>query len=94
MNGSADANETHWCMSEYPNLAVQKPAWQSSDDNNRAAKRAVDGNRDGYFSRGRCSLTEVEKVPWWVVDLQAEYKIIRVAITNSRQSSGNISSAF
>ena len=92
MNGSS-TNETHWCMSEYPNLALHKPAWQSSDNNNRAAKRAVDGNRDGYLLRGGCNLTEVEEVPWWVVDLQARFKIVRVAITN-RRSLGKFTSRF
>ena len=89
MNGSSDA-ETPWCLSQYPNLAFGKPAWQSSTSDEGCAIRAVDGNREGNFSKQSCSLTDVDEVPWWVVDLQAEHNIIRVAITNRGRSYGNL----
>ena len=88
-NGSSDADETPWCLSQYPNLALRKPTWQSSTKARMGAIRAVDGNRDGDFSKQSCSLTDVDEVPWWVVDLQAEHNIIRVAITNRAGSYGN-----
>ena len=66
----------------HPNLAVGKPAWQSSTLPQRSATQAVDGKRDGDFSEPSCSLTDVDEVPWWAVDLQAEAEIGYVAITN------------
>ena len=89
MNGSSDADETPWCLSQYPNLAFGKPAWQSSTSYKGIAIQAVDGNREGNFSKQSCSLTAVDEVPWWVVDLQAEHNVIRVAITNRGGSYGN-----
>ena len=90
MNGSSDAVETPWCLSQYPNLAFGKPAWQSSTIDEGRAIRAVDGNGEGNFSKQSCSLTGEDEVPWWVVDLQAECNIIRVAITNRGGSYGNL----
>ena len=72
MNGSSDIVERPWCLSQYPNLAFGKPAWQSSTTDEGRAIRAVDGNREGNFSKESCSLTAVNEAPWWVVDLQAE----------------------
>ena len=73
----------------HPNLAMGKPAWQSSTKAQRFATQAVDGNRDGDFHDRSCSLTDVDEVPWWVVDLQAEAEIGYVAITN-RADEGKI----
>ena len=89
MNRISDADETPWCLSQYPNLAFGKPAWQSSTLAQRFATQAVDGNRDGDFRERSCSLTAVDEVPWWLVDLQAEHKVVRVAITNRGGSYGN-----
>ena len=89
-NGSSDAGETPWCLSQYPNLALRKPAWQSSIQYKGLAIQAVDGNREGNFWKRSCGLTDVDEVPWWVVDLQAEYNIMRVAITNRGGSYGNL----
>ena len=50
----------------------------------------MDGNREEDFSKGSCSLTEVDEVPWWVVHLETETKIVRVAITNRGGSNGNL----
>ena len=52
--------------------------------------QAVDGNRDGDFRRKSCSLTSVEEPPWWVVDLEDEYDITHVAITNRADENGKI----
>ena len=90
MNESSDTNETPWCLSQYPNLSLHKPAWQSSIQYKGLAIQAVDGNREGDFWKGSCSLTAVDEVPWWVVDLQAEHIIIRVAITNRGGQDGNL----
>ena len=89
MNESSDTNETPWCLSQYPNLVVRKPAWQSSTQDKGFAKQAVDGNRDGDFLKQSCSLTEVDEVPWWAVNLKTETQVVRVAITNRGGSYGN-----
>lgn len=49
--------------------------------NAAAAGRAVDGNRDPA-DRSSCTLTKSESGPWWMVDLQNEYRIDGVAITS------------
>ena len=65
------------------------PAWQSSTQDKGFAKQAVDGNRDGDFLKQSCSLTEVDEVPWWGVNLKTETQVVRVAITNRGGSYGN-----
>ena len=90
-NASSDVEEVPWCLSQYPNLALRKPAWQSSIKHNKGiAKQAVDGNLDGNFRKGSCTLTLVEYGPWWVVDLQTESEIVRVSITNRAIQYGNL----
>lgn len=75
-------------------MALKSPAFQSSEtDANSielgetyvpipAAARAVDGNRDPAQT-WTCTVTKSESGPWWMVDLQKEYKIDAVAITSS-----------
>ena len=61
------------------NLAVGKPASQSSTALGRFAREAVDGNRDmpNFTS---CSRTALEANPWWQVDLGAVYQIKKVVV--------------
>lgn len=59
------------------NLALSKPAFQSSFMSKHSAKHAVDGRVDG-----ECSRTTFENDPWWRVDLQREKYIMAVTITN------------
>lgn len=47
-----------------------------------AAARAVDGNRDPAQT-STCTTTKSEPGPWWMVDLQNEYKINAIAVTSS-----------
>lgn len=49
------------------------------------AARAVDGNRDSAQT-STCTVTKPESGPWWMVDLQREYKVDAVAITSSTQA--------
>lgn len=46
-----------------------------------AAARAVDGNRDAAQT-STCTVTKSESGPWWMVDLQQEYKIEAIAVTS------------
>ena len=64
------------------NLALNKRAFQKSSFKERWAGKAVDGN-NGDASKEFCSDTEIEKDPWWIVDLESEYKITAVKITDS-----------
>lgn len=51
------------------------------DSPDPAAARAVDGNRDPAQA-STCTATKSESGPWWMVDLQNEYKIEAIAITS------------
>lgn len=60
-------------------IALGKPAAQSSMYLNYAAESAVDGNRGTDL----CSHTDTSDTnPWWRVDLQAVYSITIVRILN------------
>lgn len=83
------------------NLALNKPAYQSSTykrpGSGRAfpASLAVDGNRDTNFQHGSCSHTNHhDPLPWLVVDLGHKYKINRVAVTNRGDWGGELKGCF
>ena len=65
------------CISVAENLAMKKPAFQSSNNNYRAnyAYHAVDGSYANYLSR-----TKVQNNAWWAVDLQVEAVVHAVKI--------------
>ncbi len=64
------------------NLALNRPATQSSTSNSAPASRAVDGNTDGDFFAGSVTHTNVDTNAWWQVDLGASKPIGAVAIWN------------
>eukprot|EP00105_Crassostrea_gigas_P010092 XP_011425251.1 PREDICTED: fucolectin-1 [Crassostrea gigas] len=66
-------------------IALGKPATQSSTFDPFIAKYAVDGNRGTDFIKDMCSHTadaDIDTNPWWLVDLQAVYYIKTVRILN------------
>lgn len=63
-------------------VSVGKPASQSSEEFEAAARRAVDGKTSGTFSTGTCTHTEKQADPWWKVDLMDEYHIDKVIVWN------------
>ena len=66
----------------FPNLALGKEAWQSSEYGECCkAKAAVDGNRASII------ITKYEANPWWMVDLQTEKPVSRVVIVNRAELS-------
>ena len=71
------------------NLALGKPAWQNSIWGGRDASKAVDGNTDRNAQHGSCANTLRDSNPWWIVDLQSEYEIERIVITDRTDRSGN-----
>uniref|UniRef100_A0AAR2JX97 Fucolectin tachylectin-4 pentraxin-1 domain-containing protein n=1 Tax=Pygocentrus nattereri TaxID=42514 RepID=A0AAR2JX97_PYGNA len=46
------------------------------------AYNAIDGNADSHYDHGSCTATELQKNPWWRVDLLDEYTVTSVTITN------------
>ena len=88
---SVETYEKHltgdYCIStSIRNLALGKPAWQSSEHYNGdvgKASAAVDGNRDSNFLPGKsCIHTKKEMNPWWKVDLEVVSLVGRVVIVN------------
>jgi hypothetical protein len=64
------------------NLAVGKPATQSSTILSATASRAVDGNTDGNWAQSSVTHTGLDANPWWQVDLGASATISSVVIWN------------
>lgn len=71
---------------ERPNLALGKPATQSSVDYGGLPARAVDGTTSGAWSGGSVTHTRVEDQPWWQVDLGDRHSIGQIAIWNRTDS--------
>ncbi|KAI0232115.1 hypothetical protein LSAT2_017547 [Lamellibrachia satsuma] len=65
------------------NLALNKPAYQSSTDWHGNAARAVDGNASGIYRHRSCTHTTFKQMnPWWAVDLGCEHLVTHVQISN------------
>lgn len=56
-------------LSRTNNIALGKPATQSSTDYGGEAKRANDNNIDGNFNNNSVTHTAAQDDPWWEVDL-------------------------
>uniref|UniRef100_A0A8W8MQG3 Fucolectin tachylectin-4 pentraxin-1 domain-containing protein n=1 Tax=Magallana gigas TaxID=29159 RepID=A0A8W8MQG3_MAGGI len=71
------------CEIILPNIALRKPAEQSSTHLDYNAAYAVDGNRGTDLAVDKCTITgDGDTNPWWRVDLQAVYSITSVRILN------------
>ena len=64
------------------NLALGKPTLQSSVVELGVSSNAVDGNRHPDYSENSCIQTDFQIEPWWMVDLQDDFYVTSVAITN------------
>ena len=64
------------------NIALNKPATQSSEDAGGAAGRANDGNPNPNFSAGSVSHTRNGPNEFWMVNLQGNFAITGIRITN------------
>ena len=72
------------------NLALSKPATQSSDAYGGIASRAVDGNASGSFGDGGMTHTGgSDAQPWWQVDLGAVLNIESIDVYNRFECCGN-----
>ncbi|KAL6462424.1 hypothetical protein MHYP_G00288460 [Metynnis hypsauchen] len=68
------------------NVALEGTATQSSLFSYYFASNAVDGNRDGVYSHGSCSVVNNDFSPWWKLDLQKRHKVFSVIITNRQDA--------
>ena len=62
-------------ISDGTNVAVNKPAWQSSTAKLGFATNAVAINRSSDVKFAR---TAISDSPWWIVDLEAEFEITEI----------------
>jgi len=70
------------------NLALNKPASQSTTGHNGPAGLAVDGRDSGVYSHGTCTHT-LESHGWWRVDLLDSFTVHRVSIKNREDCCGD-----
>ena len=74
------------------NLAIAKPARQSSDwnPNEGSARLAVDGWKNTDYHMNSCTMTSgSEETEWWNVDLQQLFRIRRILIVNREDCCGS-----
>ena len=70
------------------NLALNKPAIQSTVAYAGAAARAVDGKTNGDYMKGSVTHTVATANPWWEVDLAQVMAIEEVVVYNRTDSHG------
>ena len=66
------------------NVALGKPAKQSSVYGRGNASRAVDGNENSSWVGRSITHTGKDKNAWWQVDLGKGYQIDKIVITNRK----------
>ena len=71
------------------NIAVGKPATQSSTYAGAAAGRAVDGNTDGVFGDASLSTTNPDANAWWQIDLGTGATVNSVTVWNRTDCCGS-----
>ncbi|XP_078578154.1 uncharacterized protein LOC144863066 [Branchiostoma floridae x Branchiostoma japonicum] len=76
------------CAGSTKNLALNKPATQSSTSFKGAPGRAVDGNRNAIYAQKSCSHTAMERNPWWRVDLGSSRCVDRVVVVKRQRCCG------
>lgn len=76
------------------NLALNRPAGQSSIGFGGSAGKAVDGNTDGYFANGSVAHTGLDDQAWWQVDLGSIKNISDIKIWNRSEYQDRLKSFF
>ncbi|XP_062523626.1 uncharacterized protein LOC134198280 [Corticium candelabrum] len=66
------------------NVALSRPAYQSSLSSRGIASLAVDGNRNSNYFQRSCTHTKKKNDPWWYVDLQRLRVVQKVLVTNRK----------
>ena len=72
------------------NVAAGKAPMQSSVAEGGIPQKAVDGSTSTFFDLSTCSLTEVEKSPWWYVNLLEPYMVQLVRIDFGQSCCGEL----
>ena len=76
--------------SELTNVALGRPAFQSSVRGGRGASLAVDGNRNSNSEAFHsCSVMQANPRAWWAVDMGAVFNVKEVPISQ-RNSYGKL----
>uniref|UniRef100_A0A3B4ZQB7 Si:ch211-215k15.4 n=1 Tax=Stegastes partitus TaxID=144197 RepID=A0A3B4ZQB7_9TELE len=65
-----------------PNVALNKPAAQSTVSSDGLPSHAVSGCSSGVYGNLCCTHTVLQRDPWWRVDLLAVHKVSAVTIFN------------
>ncbi len=73
----------------YENVALGRPATQSSVIFGGSASRAVDGNTNGNWSSSSVTHTDADSLPWWEVDLGSAQLVDKIIIYNRTDCCGN-----
>uniref|UniRef100_A0A3Q3GF41 Fucolectin tachylectin-4 pentraxin-1 domain-containing protein n=1 Tax=Labrus bergylta TaxID=56723 RepID=A0A3Q3GF41_9LABR len=84
-----DISETDFKKSlSQPNISTNIAKGGKVDQSSLYGKgvpgRAIDGNRASKWGDDSCTHTHNDFSPWWRLDLQKQYKITSVTITNRR----------
>ncbi|XP_046551763.1 fucolectin-like [Haliotis rubra] len=68
------------------NLALNRPTSVSSSYSNNGGSTGNDGNSNGHFGSGSCFASQdADSDPWWQVDLQANFIVKKIEITNRQE---------
>ncbi|MCP4149534.1 MAG: hypothetical protein GY757_17440 [bacterium] len=78
----------------YNNVAIGKPAVQSSNQFGKTGAEAVDGNTSGDFGTGSVTCTEITNQPAWMLDLEEPYEIYDINVYNRTDCCGERLSDF
>jgi YVTN family beta-propeller protein len=78
----------------FTNVALGKPATQSSDYEGAVAARAVDGNRDSVYANGSVTHTNADANAFWEVDLGGAYQLFGVRLWGRSDCCGDRLSNF
>ena len=62
---------------------------QSSVSEGGIPQKAVDGSTSTFFDADTCTLTDVERAPWWYVNLLEPYMVQLVRIDFGQSCCGN-----
>lgn len=72
------------------NVAAGKAPMQSSVSEGGIPQKAVDGSTSTFFDGSTCTLTEVERSPWWYVNLLEPYMVQLVRIDFGQSCCGEL----
>ncbi|XP_078577523.1 uncharacterized protein LOC144862672 isoform X25 [Branchiostoma floridae x Branchiostoma japonicum] len=84
LGGSVPYVSSQECAGSTTNIALNRPATQSSTRYQGAAGRAVDGDVSPRYAENSCTHTAKESNPWWQVDLGKSQCVDRVVVTNRK----------